>query len=526
MSNRHKIIVGIAVSSGLVAGLAFYIYLRRRQRFGSSSGATPDHPSRKPASLIPNFTRRRGYDEITVSDDDNEQDETEPTVRFKSDGANVEVQIPGGGVPLSPDQARILTRFLYDADVNDLHKALTNISNAATFRESQINLTNAGCIVRLRELLYAENETTQYKALLALNNLSLNEFSIIQFTNVVPRVIELYQTTASPSVRLYSLYLLVNLSVLDNHHEEYFENLNDLISIVSSTLKPSTVTGDGKSKQQMNDEALQAAKILVNLSANRKNLSSLLQTTNIELKQIIESCSPTNSFTQDTINEDILLRYFTFYCNVADAIIDQLDKGIALDKDSYPNGSLYHEFFDHDKQVSSRFLLRPVRNSNELNVLTKRLKQAYDTIRHKQFDSSVSSLHDELNADKEPISKTNNSNIEDYTSQSNVYVASPPFTAVNYGTADPIFQEQLQQTNNFDRKEIDDEFDKQDSLTENSLNPTDEATRSTSNHSLASFRSAHSTELSPSTQSIHTQQSVNGEQPSMYLSPLQSPEKN
>ena len=47
----------------------------------------------------------------------------------------------------------------------------------------QSNLTNAGCIERLRELLSSmDNEATQCKILLALNNLALNEESITHFS--------------------------------------------------------------------------------------------------------------------------------------------------------------------------------------------------------------------------------------------------------------------------------------------------------------------------------------------------------
>ena len=59
-------------------------------------------------------------------------------------------------------------------------------------RLDQTNLTNAGCIERLRELLSStDNETTQGKVLLALNNLSLSEygithFSVGQISNVTP----------------------------------------------------------------------------------------------------------------------------------------------------------------------------------------------------------------------------------------------------------------------------------------------------------------------------------------------------
>ncbi len=51
------------------------------------------------------------------------------------------------------------------------------------FPLGQINLANAGCITRLRELLVrTDNEITQCKILLALNNLALNDFAITQFS--------------------------------------------------------------------------------------------------------------------------------------------------------------------------------------------------------------------------------------------------------------------------------------------------------------------------------------------------------
>jgi hypothetical protein len=51
------------------------------------------------------------------------------------------------------------------------------------FSLGQINLANAGCITRLRELLLkTDNEITKCKILLALNNLALNDFAISQFS--------------------------------------------------------------------------------------------------------------------------------------------------------------------------------------------------------------------------------------------------------------------------------------------------------------------------------------------------------
>jgi len=51
------------------------------------------------------------------------------------------MKIPDGGVPLTPDQASILTHFLYDSykDQEKLHHVLTSIANASTFKESSFN---------------------------------------------------------------------------------------------------------------------------------------------------------------------------------------------------------------------------------------------------------------------------------------------------------------------------------------------------------------------------------------------------
>lgn len=112
-----------------------------------------------------------------------------------------DLKIPHGSVPLTPDQASILTNYLIESkeDEAQLHLVLANITNATTFRESllerifsfasescflgQINLANAGCILRLRELLVkTDNDLTKSRVLLALNNLALNDFAITQFS--------------------------------------------------------------------------------------------------------------------------------------------------------------------------------------------------------------------------------------------------------------------------------------------------------------------------------------------------------
>lgn len=51
------------------------------------------------------------------------------------------MKIPRGSVPLTPDQASILTNYLCESseDEAQLHLVLASITNAATFRESLLN---------------------------------------------------------------------------------------------------------------------------------------------------------------------------------------------------------------------------------------------------------------------------------------------------------------------------------------------------------------------------------------------------
>ena len=52
-----------------------------------------------------------------------------------------DMKIPHGSVPLTPDQASILTNYLYESNEDEaqLHLVLASITNAATFRESLLN---------------------------------------------------------------------------------------------------------------------------------------------------------------------------------------------------------------------------------------------------------------------------------------------------------------------------------------------------------------------------------------------------
>ncbi|CAF0943507.1 unnamed protein product [Adineta ricciae] len=468
MSHRQKIYVGLAISAGVCTGIAVFLYLRQRRQIALSKA--PDDKSRSltPASIIASLKSPRGRDYNEITSVDSNQSSVE-SVRFQSGGANFEVNIPGGGAALTPEQAIVLVRFLdeINGDIERLNRILTNIANAATFTESQVNLTNAGCIERLRELLSSvENETTTYKILLALNNLALNDYTISHFSGLVLNVINLCRTTPSKSlVRLYGLNLLVNMSVLEHLHSEYMKNITDLGQLIESTF-------------DNNEEALSAGKILVNLSTNKSNLETLLKLTGIDMKTIVNICTPKKKSVdtdESTKLEDILLRYLTFYCNLAEITVNDLKLGttnesnmLLYDPIPYGENAVYFELFDHGKQMSTKSILRPQYSSPSVNNQIKRLRQSLDTIRQIQFESSVSSVQDEFNE-------------SDHVQSPSITDSSTPKKVT------PVSDNESPTQNTFENfeKDINDEFADDDTILPGETTPSDQ--------SLASFRSAYST---------------------------------
>ncbi|CAM4832757.1 unnamed protein product [Rotaria magnacalcarata] len=381
MSHRQKIYLGLAVSAGVCTSIALLLYIRHRRKLNSSR-------------------RDQQYTDINSSSDNNDVDSE--SIRFQSDGATIAVDIPGGCIPLTPEQAFVLTQFL-DTTNNDterLHRILTNMANSATFTESQVNLANAGCIGRIRDILSTtDNETTKNKILLALNNLALNDYTITFFSGIATIVINLCRTTPLNSrVRLNGLNLLINMSVLEYLHDEFMKNIDDLDLLVKSAFENS-------------EETLSVGKILVNLSTNKTNLEYLLKLKSIDLQTIVILCTPTKSSMKNEESsklEDILLRYITFYCNLTDTIVSELQAKTAnsassaswlMDPKPFPQSTLYFELFDHDKQMLSKSILRPQYSLNIINTQIKRLRHGMDTIRQIRIDSSVRSVHDEFNDD-------------------------------------------------------------------------------------------------------------------------------
>ncbi|CAF3860056.1 unnamed protein product [Rotaria sp. Silwood1] len=347
MSSRQKIYVGLAVSAGVCTGIVLFLYLRHRRKTALSK--TPNDRSVKPASIFSSIKSHRDsqYTDITSSSDN--VDDTLESIKFQSGGATIQVDIPGGVIPLTADQAIVLVRFLDESknDTERLHRILTNIANSATLKESQVTLTNAGCINRLRDiLLTTNNDITQCKILLALNNLALNDYTITHFNGIVSIVINLCRTTSlNSSVRLYGLNLLINMSVLEYLHDEYMKDINEFDLLIKSTF-------------ENNEEMLSIGKVLVNLSTNKSNIENLLKITSIELQTIVKLCTPNKKLinTEESSKlEDILLRYVTFYCNLAEMIVNGLQqksesahniKSWLNDPLPYRQGAVYFELFD------------------------------------------------------------------------------------------------------------------------------------------------------------------------------------
>ncbi|CAF1629160.1 unnamed protein product, partial [Adineta ricciae] len=355
MFNRQKIYIGLAVSAGVCTTVGLYLLYRQQKQISLSKTSR----CLTPISTLPSSPSRHDYPSIDIDspiDVDNDESDSALTPN--------KIHIPSGSVPLTPDQASILTHFLYESHDNEeqLHYGLKSIANTSVFKESQINLANAGCIARLRELLLtSDNDTTKCHILLALNNLALNDFAITQFSNIVSIVINLCRNSpSSSSIRLYGLSLLINMSVLDYLHEEYMSNVCDLGLLIESTIVS-------------DDEALSSGKVLVNLSVNSSNLENLLKLTGLELKLIVNLF--TSRIDQSKKSEDILIRFLIFYCNVAERILSEIqNEGDANNNTSWltnptpqRRGALYFEFFDQDKQMLAKSLLRPHYTSTLVN---------------------------------------------------------------------------------------------------------------------------------------------------------------
>ena len=118
--------------------------------------------------------------------------------------------------------------------------------------------------------------------------------------------------------------------------------------------------------------------------------------------------------------------------------------------------------------MSTKSILRPQYSSPSVNNQIKRLRQSLDTIRQIQFESTVSSVQDEFNE-------------SDHAQSPSITDSSTPKKVT------PMSDDESPTHNTFDNleKDINDEFADDDTILPGETTP--------SNQSLASFRSAYST---------------------------------
>lgn len=380
MSYRQKFYIGIAVTAGVCSAVGLVLYIRHRRQ------ATFIKRQSEIKKTL-NSDDARKYSEITFSPEDRSQDADRISVT--SSNINADFQFPEGNTVLTAEQAIILTGYLNEINELRLNQVLTTIGNLGTLSENQNHFANAGCIERLEKLLStAKDGTNLLKILLALNNLSLNASIIERFRNIVPKLIELCRNFESKSTnRRYALQVLANLSVFNDLHDEYTKNPTEFSTLIESSWLSY-------------DEAIQSGKILVNLSTNKSNIDALFKLTGIELKKIINYCTPSkksNNEDQAERLEELLLRYLTFYSNVIDSVVQELEKkqenahlikSWVTDPLPHGQGSLYFELFDQDKQLVSKTILRTRYLSDDVNHQIVRFRACLEKLTHIQFESS------------------------------------------------------------------------------------------------------------------------------------------
>ncbi len=76
---------------------------------------------------------------------------------------------------MDPYEAKTLVALLYASDEGVLERALVTLANLATLEVNQNNLREAGCLLRLQNLLTHPKEEIRLAAVRALGNMALNE---------------------------------------------------------------------------------------------------------------------------------------------------------------------------------------------------------------------------------------------------------------------------------------------------------------------------------------------------------------
>ena len=76
---------------------------------------------------------------------------------------------------MDPYEAKTLVALLYTSDEGVLERALVTMANLATMEHNQNNLREAGCLLRLQNLLSHTKNEVRLAAVRALGNMALND---------------------------------------------------------------------------------------------------------------------------------------------------------------------------------------------------------------------------------------------------------------------------------------------------------------------------------------------------------------
>ncbi|CAH1785020.1 unnamed protein product [Owenia fusiformis] len=211
---------------------------------------------------------------------------------------------------ISLRDARVLVQLMSTKDNRQLSKLLTTISNCATFTNNQNFLREAGCIVKLEQLLMSHNMAMRSgfstsSAVVSditntITNLAVNEENQKLLEDCIPILIDItLWEKCDASTQLHCLQALTNLSVTSRHHKYYtriIERLYACLDMESHTLK------------------LQSLKVLVNLSCNPHMVPHLLAAK--APGKLLQLLVPDN-------DEAILLRWTTFLSHIIQTANEQ-----------------------------------------------------------------------------------------------------------------------------------------------------------------------------------------------------------
>ncbi|GLH08332.1 Armadillo repeat-containing protein 10 [Gryllus bimaculatus] len=253
---------------------------------------------------------------------------------------------------ITAHEAKSLVALLHSSDEVLLERTLTTIGNCGTFTANQDTLREAGCLLRLQNLLTYPKTSIQLAAIRALGNLSLNQENQKELKDVIP-ILLTFVNKEQPSDKLVqsALLTLTNIAVLPDWHDEFYPVLHTLYNLVDAATP---------------QIKLQALKLLVNLSCNEDMVPSLLAAQ--APRRLIYLLDPST-------NEEILLRVVTLLANLTTAAKDQnLDPTIDLpaeDKAASPDTIRYAAIYGVntlEKMRSKIFVLMNQHKNEDIRV--------------------------------------------------------------------------------------------------------------------------------------------------------------